>query len=138
MNANLMSCGLAFAAAALMSQGALGQAASSPMTRADVKAETRAAAKGGKLAPTDEGVVPGPATEPKSNKSRAERKAETKAARAKGELEPTGEAGDLKSDPSNIPSTSTKTRAQRRAEVRAAEKAHAIPPAGEGPDAPKR
>lgn len=113
-------------AIAVFSQGAFAQA-SSP-TRAEVKAQ----AKTGALAPAGEG--PGAMTTPPaktSDKTRAERKATTKADRANGSLKPAGEAADMKD---GQPSTgSTTTRADRKATTKAAAKAGTLQPAGEAP-----
>ena len=82
---------LAAAVAAVMSSGAMAQdAASAPKSRADVKAETKAAEKSGQTIKAGE-AGQAPAAEAKSNKTRAERQATTKEARAKHELTPAGE-----------------------------------------------
>ena len=59
-----------------IAQAAFAQA-SAPPSRADVKAETKAAEKAGKLTPAGEGTAPAEAPGAKSTKTRAERKAET-------------------------------------------------------------
>lgn len=122
-------------AVAVFSQGAFAQA-SSP-TRAEVKAQ----AKTGALAPAGEG--PGAMTAPpskKSDKTRAERKATTRMDRASGKLKPTGEAADLKDG--QPAAGSTTTRAERKATTKAAAKAGTLQPAGEAAqpvgDAPKK
>ena len=68
-------------------------AASSP-SRADVKAETRALEKAGKLEPAGPGGTREErmAPPPTSTKTRAERKAETRAAARAKQLTPAGEA----------------------------------------------
>ena len=121
------------AALAVFSQGAFAQA-SSP-TRAEVKAE----AKKGSLAPAGEG--PGAmASAPKgSDKTRAERKAQTKADAKAGALKPAGEAADMKT---GVTAGSDKTRAERKAQTSADIKAGKTQPAGEAAapvgDAPKK
>ena len=121
------------AALAVFSQGAFAQA-SSP-TRAEVKAE----AKKGSLAPAGEG--PGAmASAPKgSDKTRAERKAQTKADAKAGALKPAGEAADMKT---GVTAGSDKTRAERKAQTQADIKAGKTQPAGEAAapvgDAPKK
>ena len=113
-------------------------AASSP-SRADVKAETRALEKAGKLEPAGSGGTRAErmAAPPKSTKTRAERKAETVAARKAGTLRPAG-SGPTKAELTAPPPTSTKTRAERKAETRAAARARQLTPAGEAPEAPKK
>ena len=114
-------------------------AASSP-SRADVKAETRALEKAGKLEPAGPGGTRAErmAPPPKSTKTRSERKAETVAARKAGTLRPAG-SGPTKAERTAPPtSTSTKTRAERKAETREAARAKQLTPAGEGPEAPKK
>jgi hypothetical protein len=115
--------GAVAAAVAVFSQGAFAQAASSP-TRAEVKAE----AKKGALAPAGEAtgsVTPGKG----SNTTREERKATTKADRASGNLKATGEAGDLKGTQPG--KGSEVDRAARKADTKAAVKAGKTQPAGE-------
>jgi hypothetical protein len=132
-----LALGAVAAAIAVFSQGAFAQA-SSP-TRADVKAE----AKKGALAPAGEG----PGTNPEksqqstmSDKSRADRKATTKADRSAGALKPAGEAADMKD---GAPTKGSNTdRATRKSDTKAAVKARATQPAGESPqpsaEAPKK
>ena len=117
-------------------QSALAQA-SAPLTRAEVKAETRAAEKAGQLTPAGQGSGPmvkasdaGPA------KTRAERKAETLAARKAGTLAPAGPT--QKADDAERARKSTKTRAERKAETLEAAKKGELTPAGEGGGAPKK
>ena len=84
---------VAAVAAAMFAQGALAQDAASSPTRADVKAETKAAGKAGKLTPAGEGpTAAAPAAS--STKTRAERKAATKADAKAGKLTPAGEGQD--------------------------------------------
>ncbi len=141
---NQFVLGAIVAAVAVFSQGVFAQA-SSP-TRAEVKAQ----AKTGALAPAGEG----PGTNPEksqpstmSDKTRAERKATTKADRAAGELKPAGEAvkpaGAMgKDDKAEKTGTSTTTRAERKANTKADIKAGKTQPAGESPqpsgEAPKK
>ena len=111
--------GAVAAAVAVFSQGAFAQA-SSP-TRAEVKAE----AKTGALAPAGEGPgAMGKQPSTMSDKTRAERKATTKADRAAGDLKPAGEAvkpaGSMgKDDKAEKTSTSMTTRADRKAQTKA-------------------
>ena len=116
-------------AAALATPAVLEQA-SAPVSRADVKAETRAAEKAGKLAPAGQGG--GPVTSPATrgpSTTRAERKAATLKARKDGELEPPGPSrkGDLAAQKQ----ASTKTRDERKAETLEAKKKGELAPAGE-------
>ncbi len=111
------------AAVAVFSQGAFAQA-SSP-TRAEVKAQ----AKTGSLAPAGEGpMASNPTT---SDKTRAERKAMTKADAKGGALKPAGDAADMKKDGAKEVVTSDKTRAERKAQTKADIKAGKTQPAGE-------
>lgn len=120
------------AAVAVFSQGAFAQA-SSP-TRAEVKAE----AKKGSLAPAGEGPIAS-APGKQSDKTRAERKAQTKADAKAGALKPAGEAADMKTP---VTAGSDKTRAERKAQTQADIKAGKTQPAGEAAqpvgDAPKK
>ena len=117
--------GAVAAAVAMFSQGAFAQAASSP-TRAEVKADTKAAEKSGKLTPAGEAT--GSTTPSKaSDKTREERKAATKADRSAGKLAPAGEATG-----STTPSKGSEVdRAARKADTKAAVKSGKTQPAGE-------
>ena len=105
--------------------------ASAPVSRAAVKAETRAAEKAGQLTPAGQGSAPTvktPDTGPKM--TRAERKAETLRARKEGTLQPAGST--QKGDVAIQKLPSTKTRAERKAETAEARKKGELVPAGEG------
>jgi len=102
-------------AAAAMST-AVAQDNTPPASRAEVKAETRAAEKAGRLTPAGEGAAPTEKVTTKSTKTRAQRKAETMQARKSGDLAPAGEAEDAKKDKELQSMHSTKTRAQRKAD----------------------
>lgn len=107
-----------------------------PVSRAEVKAETREAAKAGKLTPAGEGpVVRIPRT---TEKTRAQRKAETLAARREGTLKATGAAPDDKADRDLRAQQTTVNRAARKAQTRAEERAGTLVPAGEGPGSPRK
>ena len=71
---------VAAVAAAMFTQASFAQA-SAPASRAEVKSETMAAEKAGKLTPAGEGSAPVEKSNAKSTKTRAERKAETQEAR---------------------------------------------------------
>lgn len=101
---------------------------STSSSRAEVKAETRAALKAHQILPAGEAAAV-PETPFRSNKTRAQRKAETVVARKTGQLLPAGEIG-LKPAPFH----SEKTRAQRKGETLAAAKAKKLIPAGESID----
>jgi Domain of unknown function (DUF4148) len=116
-------------------QSAMAQA-SAPLSRADVKAETRAAEKAGKLTPAGQGGAPVAAAPAGPTKTRAQRKAETIEARKAGTLAPAGPT--QKADNAERAKPTAKSRADRKAETRAAEKAGELTPAGEGPAAPKK
>ena len=135
MSSNAIVTATAVLTASLLSHAAIAQTSSVPLSRAEVKAETRAEEKAGELTPAGEGPEFNDST--KSTKTRAQRKAETLAARKAGTLQPAGPAGSLKVDRQIQAAPSNKTRAQEKAETRAAEKADQLIPAGEGPDAPK-
>jgi hypothetical protein len=128
--------------AAIMCPGmhaCMAQSASAPVSRADVKAQTRAAEKAGQLIPAGEGVSPVPEKQTKSNYTRAERKAATVEARKNGDLVPTGDAGEEeKIAKDETKARSTKTRADRKAETIAARRAGQLIPAGEGPTTPAK
>ena len=128
------SLAVAAATASLLCTAAFGQS-SAPVTRAEVKAETRTAEKSGQLVPAGEG--PEFHDSMKSSKTRAQRKAETRAARKAGELEPAGDAEIAKEDREILAQKTTVNRADRKAQTRAQEKAGKLTPAGEGPDAPR-
>ena len=72
----------ALLAASLLCHAAAAQTSSAPLTRAEVKAETRAAEKAGKLTPAGQG--PEVKVSRKSGTTRAQRKADTLAARKAG------------------------------------------------------
>ncbi len=124
-------------AAAVISQGAFAQA-SSP-TRAEVKAE----AKTGALAPAGEGPgAMGKQPSTMSDKTRAERKATTKADIKADKVPHAGEASELKMDKADKMKGTDKTRAERKAQTKADVKAGKTQPAGEAPqpssEAPKK
>jgi hypothetical protein len=113
------------------------QTDSTPASRADVKAQTRAANKAGELA-SGEATPPEKQAPTKSTKTRAQRKAETMEARRKGELPSPGEA-TYKTNMSqqNATAKSTKTRAERKAETAEAVKQGKLAPVGEAGEAKK-
>ena len=122
-------------AASVCWQSALAQA-SAPLTRAQVKAETRAAEKAGQLTPAGQGSAPSvKASDVGPAKTRAERKAETMAARKAGQLTPAGQGSGPVTAAAPGPA---KTRAQRKAETLEAAKKGELVPAGEGSPAPKK
>jgi len=126
------------AAAAVFAQGAFAQA-SAPASRAEIKAETAAAEKAGKLTPAGEG--PGNLTKAPSTSSdttRAARKAKTLEDRKDGDLIPAGPATGGKQLRAEEAKPSTKTRAERKAETLKDEKEGKLIPAGEGPGSPKK
>ena len=129
------SLAVAATTASLLCTTAFGQA-SAPQTRAEVKAETRAAEKAGKLVPAGEG--PEFPVSTKSNTTRAKRKADTRAAEKAGELAPAGEADIATQDKETRAQKTTVSRAERKAQTRALEKSGGLIPAGEGPGAPKK
>ncbi len=127
MNTKLI-LGAAVAAVAVFSQGAFAQA-SSP-TRAEVKAQ----AKTGSIAPAGEGpgAMAGSAnTTGHSTKSRMMRKENTKAAEKAGALVPAGEGPGAMAGSANTTGHSTKSRMMRKDETKAEAKAGTLVPAGE-------
>lgn len=116
-------------------QSAMAQA-SAPLSRAEVKAETRDAEKSGKLTPAGQGGAPAAAPAAGPTKTRAQRKAETIEARKAGTLAPAGST--QKADVADRLKPTTKTRAERKAETREAAKKGELVPAGEGTAAPKK
>ena len=116
-------------------QQALAQA-SAPLSRADVKAETRAAEKAGKLTPAGQGGAPVAAPVSGPTKTRAQRKAETAEARKAGTLAPAGPT--QKADNADRAKPATRTRAQRKAETLEAARKGELVPAGQGSPAPTK
>lgn len=91
--------------------------ASAPKDRKEVKAETKAANKGGALhSPNEEVGTPPTADSAGSTKTRKQVKEEAKAANKSGELRQGGEAGVA----TDKPTGSTKTRAEVKAEAKQA------------------
>ena len=132
--------GAVVAAIALFSQGAFAQT-SMPASRAEVKAE----AKTGALAPAGQGpgaMAGSAATTGKSTKTRMERKDDTKMAKDAGTLKPAGEAAEMKDDKADRIKGSDTSRADRKATTKAAVKSGTTQPAGESPqpagEAPKK
>ena len=118
----------------------LAQTNSAPLTRSEVKSETRAAERAHQLTPAGEAVYPPAVKQAPSKFTRGERKSATLLARKSGELLPAGDTAVEKKDARDMARAprSTKTRAQRKAETLAAAKAHQLIPAGEGPFAPTK
>ena len=121
--------------ASLASSAVLAQA-SAPLSRTEVKAQTRAAAKAGELMPAGEGGARVEASDAKSTLTRAERKEATLEARKAGTLAPAGV--NQKADVALQAASSTKTRTERKAETQQAVKKGELIPAGEGPGTPKK
>ena len=111
-------------------QAALAQSDSPSSSRADVKAQTRAANKSGKLWRGGETALPEEKFEP--SKTRTERKSQTIAARQRGELLTPGEANYKAQVPMQL--HSDKTRADRKAETVKAAKEGTLSPSGEAED----
>jgi hypothetical protein len=120
---SITATALAAALATLLLQTAYAADPATPASRADVKAETRAANKAGELAPAGSLSPEKEPKQAKSTKTRAERKAETRAARKAGELKP---AGTLSPEQEPKQSKSTQARAPIKAEAKAATKAGTI------------
>jgi len=121
----------AVAAACMLPMAWAQSDATTSPSRADVKAETRAANKARQLQPAGEGPGTDSAAKAPSTKTKAERKAETLQARKEGKLSPAGIAGQLKTEKAINSAPSTRTKAERKAETRDAAKAHQLAPAGE-------
>ena len=120
--------GAVAAAVAVFSQASFAQTAA-PATRAEVKAE----AKKGALAPAGEGPMAS-APSKTSDKTRDERKATTKADAKSGALKPAGEGAEAKDDKmAKTRGASTTDRDTRKADTKAAVKARTTQPAGEAP-----
>ena len=137
---SIVTLGIAMTLSALCVQFSLAQTNDAPLTRSQVKEQTRAAERSNQLTPAGEGSSPVPAKEPRSSYTRAERKSATVQARKAGDLLPAGDSAverKLAKDQAKAP-RSTKTRAQRKSETLAAAKAHQLIPAGEGPLAPTK
>ena len=130
-----MKTKLAFSAVAvaiaMLSQASFAQTAT-PAARADVKAD----AKSGSLAPAGQGpgaMAGSAATTGKSAKTRVERKDDTKMAKDAGTLKPAGEAAELKDDKADKMKGTNTTRAERKATTKAAVSSGTTQPAGEAP-----
>ena len=120
-----------FAAAAATAPAALAQTDSTPLSRAEVNQQTRAAIAAGHMLPAGE-LIPVDMDAP-STVSREQRKAETLAVNRTGAL---GDYGHNTLYAYNVApwkplATSTKTRADRKAETMQAIKQHQMLPAGE-------
>ena len=81
---------VAAVAASMFAQASFAESDSAPLTRAEVKAETKAAAKNKELTPAGQDS-PKPAAETGPAAARADVKADTKAAAKAKELTPAGE-----------------------------------------------
>ena len=125
-----------FFSASLLCNAVMAQTSAGGVTRAEVKADTRAAEKAGRLTPAGQGREV--KVSPRSTKTRQERKAETLAARKAGLLEPAGDAETQLIDRQLASQPSTVDRTARKSETRAEEKSRQLIPAGEGPGAPRR
>jgi len=115
---------------------ALAQAASAPLSREQVKQETRAAQKAGEMTPAGGGHPVSRSKQTHSSLTKEQRKAQTLEARKKGELQPAGST--QKADVAMQKQTSTKTREQGKAEVMDARKKGELAPAGGGGPAPSK
>jgi hypothetical protein len=132
MNATILTRALAtavaiVATATLLAAPAFAQNPSAPLSRAAVKAETRAANLARQLLPAGELIDVQPQAFA-TQKTRTERKAETLAAAKQHQLLPAGEAINAK--PQAVIATQ-KTRAERKAETLEAARQHKLLPAGE-------
>jgi hypothetical protein len=128
---------VAMFASVLAGSGALAQARSAPATRAEVKAEARAAAKSGS-APAELKVdAPEPARAGSGaagpTTRRADRKAETRNTLRIGDRPAAGDATEVSRESAAKREPSLKSRADRKAETKAARNEGALTPAGERP-----
>ena len=126
-----------FVAAALACTAPLADAAQEPLTRAQVVAETLAAANANQLQPAGEGSPQFEHSAFESGKTHADIKSETLRAIRAGDLIPAGEGVASRAERIFVSGQTTKTRAEVNAETRAAAKAGQLTPAGEG-SAPSR
>jgi hypothetical protein len=126
----LFAMATVLAAAVASAPAALAQTDGAPVSREQVKQETRAANMAGQIRT---GELNAPVAPMVSTKTRAERKAETLAASRNGELASTGarEYREYNVAPRDALAHSTKTRAERKAETMDAIKNKQIMPAGE-------
>lgn len=120
MKLNLIATALVVSTSLLAQAQEPSPAASKPVSRADVKAEARAANKAGQIARGDCEVSTGPQS--KSTKSRADVSAEAKSAVKTGAIA----RGDCEAPPLVADTKSTKSRAEVKVEAQAANKAGAI------------
>jgi hypothetical protein len=128
---------MALAVGALTASMAFAQSGSSGSSRADVKAQTRAAQKAGELPAAGEGlrrVDP----QARSSKTRQERKGEALAAGKAGEFKRAGIEPEWKEARELARTPSTTTRADRKSNTRAAAQAGQLTPAGEASEARRR
>lgn len=123
---------LAAATAATMATSLAFAQASAPTSRAQVKEETRGAAKAHQLTPPGQGGAPVTKSTAGPSTTREERKAATLQARKEGSLAPAGEAQTQKADAAASKQKSTRSRAERKAETVEARKKGELVPAGEG------
>lgn len=112
---------------------AIAQLATPERTRAEVNAETLAAAKAHQLTPAGEGAAPVAVPATRSGRTTSQVRAETLLAAKNGTLTPAGEGGDWQVDRRVPTSVSTLSRAAVVRATLAAAKAHEFTPAGEGP-----
>jgi len=115
-----------------MPRPALAGEAADGLTRADVNAQTRDAARAHLLVPAGEAALPAPQPGPRSMTTRRQVSSETLEAARQGSLVPAGEAAEWQTSRRSATSASTRTRSEVVAETRAAAKAHELTPAGEG------
>jgi hypothetical protein len=125
-------------AATVLSLPTWAQVESATRSRAEVKAETRAAVQAGQLTPGGEGRPADATPTFKSSKTRAERMEETLQARRDNQLIPASAADLQTSDAALRAQRSSKTRGERKAETQVAISRGELVPAGEGFDAPRK
>ena len=118
--------------AALACTAPLADSAQDPLTRAQVVAETLAAAKANQLQPAGEGSPRFEQSAFQSGKTHADIQSETLRAIRAGDLTPAGEGVDSRAERIFVSGQTAKTRAEVNAETRAAVKAGQLTPAGEG------
>ena len=114
------------------------QAQGQPLTRAEVKKETSAAAAAGALIPAGDAGRVVIDSSAKSTLTRSQRKEDTLQARKNNELVPTGGSASVKSDFALRALPTTRDASERMEETRLARKRGELVPAGEGPDAPTK
>ncbi len=124
-------------AQATLAQSTMANPASGPTpARAEVKAETRAAAQTGQLTPAGQGVKPKDSTSTMSTKGMSDTRSETQETAKEGKLTPAGQGNPA--DMNAASAVGPRAHMGHKAKTKAEMKSGQTIPAGEGPDSPKK